>query len=182
MCSGWGRELLDKEILKTVSHWLKNKEIISKLAGIVADDRDYFWVGLQEGHFSYNDIELVLSHRAVSKFHKNLLRQWLKLGPPALEVIPKKEARTGSIYLARSLHDFTKICFSSSASKREIQLKRMDSGVEIFYVSAPIFTTQHERKLHLKFKDYKEKGEWFDLSHKQIEKIKSFLDRKGMVI
>jgi len=97
------------------------------------------------------------------------------------EKLKPKEPKfvAGSIYLAQSNgHGLTKIGFSAKPKFREETLQGQDPHFHLIFVSPCIFPTAEEQNIHKKFIGKRKRGEWFELTDQDIERIKGYLQRK----
>lgn len=91
---------------------------------------------------------------------------------------PKQES--GFVYLMRNARNgMTKIGWSKTPSLREKTLSSEEPEISMFAYWEG--TVKNERDLHAVFRDYRVRGEWFDLSQPKIDGILSGLESYVMV-
>lgn len=84
------------------------------------------------------------------------------------------EPKMSHIYLMKNIRNgYYKIGRSINPEYRERTLQSEAPEIEMIFAS-PLTYAGYEKKLHIKFKEKRIRGEWFSLNLKDIEFVKSF--------
>lgn len=96
------------------------------------------------------------------------------IGERVYKTTPKDEKKTNVYLMFNNRDRLYKIGRSVKPKAREKTLQSSDPQLDmLFYYPA---TNHDESHLHKMFKDKRDRGEWFDLSAKDIQKMKSYLE------
>lgn len=168
-----------KELQEALSFLFHNAEEFQKIIKIsryAQDGQGWILNLIKENELKWSEIDAVLSSPIAADYIKKEIREALNYVEPPPRV---KYKRPGSIYLGRSSHNLTKIGFSTSPKKREHGFQIADPNFKMIYISPPVFSINHEGGLHRRLETYRRRGEWFELSERQINKIMKTIESKA---
>jgi hypothetical protein len=83
----------------------------------------------------------------------------------------RRETKTGFVYLMRNMKNgYIKIGFSKKPAYREQCLQSEEPEIEMFVSFKASMSDEHD--LHIRYADFRIRGEWFNLSEDHISQIR----------